>query len=122
MTSPQRNEGSEAESFDSFVEKNFPPVYRFAFCMSLAPTAAAHLTNAAFAQARRAQRDGTHPALNKQWLLATVHHDWLGGRATRSAAALSESSQRTEPLLAAQHVVEFDQAVVLEALHAMKRS
>jgi RNA polymerase sigma-70 factor (ECF subfamily) len=119
LSRPEK-ERTAAESFDTFVETNFPPVYRFAFCMSLAPEAAARLTNAAFAQARRAQQDGIHPALNKQWLLTTVHHDWLDGRGKRSAAAQDGSAALTQTLLEAQHVAEFDEAIVLEIVHGMK--
>jgi DNA-directed RNA polymerase specialized sigma24 family protein len=103
MTAPPRN-SERAEAFDSFVEKNFPPLYRFAFCMSLAPESAAHLVESAFAQAQRAQRNQLNPAINKQWLLTAMHHDWLAEGSPSGARARFEPAGLTDPMITAKHI------------------
>jgi RNA polymerase sigma-70 factor (ECF subfamily) len=120
MTAPPRN-SERAEGFDSFVEKNFPPLYRFAFCMSLAPESAAHLVQSAFAQAQRAQRNQLNPAINKHWLLTAMHHDWLAGGSRSGAQARFEPAGLTDPMITAKHIPGFDQAGVLELLHGMQQ-
>jgi RNA polymerase sigma-70 factor (ECF subfamily) len=120
MTAPNKN-SKRAEAFDSFVEKNFPPLYRFAFCMSLAPESAAHLVESAFAQAQRAQRNRVSAAIDKHWLLTAMHHDWLAGGSQSGAQARFEPAGLTDPMITAKHIRGFDQAGVLELLHGMKQ-
>ena len=120
MTSPPKN-NERAEAFDSFVEKNFPPLYRFAFCMSLAPESAAHLVESAFAQAQRAQRNRVSPAIDKHWLLSAMHHDWLAAGSRSGAHMPFALAPVSDPLIQANHIAGFDQAGVIELLHGMKQ-
>lgn len=113
-------ERTEADSRDRFIDKNFPTVYRFAFCMSLGEESAAALTESTFAQAERAHRGNPNSALDKRWLLATAHHEWQEGAPRSGDGASEESAALAGPLIASKHVAELDQAEVLAALHWMR--
>lgn len=120
MTASHTSSGSAgAESFDGFVEKNFPTVYRFAFCMSLAADSAAALTQTAFARAQGARQHDATAALDKRWLLATLHHEWVAGGADARVGMRAEAASLADPLLKPKHVAGLDQAGVLGILHGM---
>lgn len=114
------NGSAGADNFDSFVEMNFPTVYRFAFCMSLAHESAADLTQTAFVQAQRAQLHGANSALAKRWLLTALHHEWAGRGPGAGAGVGAESASPADLLIKSKHVAGLDQADVLGILHGMK--
>lgn len=115
---PYGNSG--ANSFDTFIEENFPTVYRFAFCMSLAPDSAAHLTQTAFAEAQRAQHHDSTAVVDKLWLLATLHHEWAGHRGLAGTRVDGETPSQADLLIQPKHVAGLDQGPALEILHGMK--
>ncbi|MBA3609205.1 MAG: hypothetical protein H0W43_11985 [Chthoniobacterales bacterium] len=105
----------ESTHFADFVEENFAPAYRFAFCLSLAHESANRLTESVFGQARGAKANGADDAIDKQWLLAALRREWNG-----SDEAPIATSPETHGTIGAADVATLHPDVVLETLHGMR--
>jgi len=102
---------------DALIEENFAPLYRFAFCMSLAHDRAAELT-------QKVLSDGCHrssaEAGDKCAMLTALHRDWSQGR-TATGNAVSHEVERNVmcPLIATSDAAAMDQSDILQIVHSM---
>jgi len=113
----ERSAGGNAAEFGDFVEQHFAALYHFAFCMSLAHESAAELTRKVVCEARQA---GPDVAVDKCWMLAALHREWLSQGIVRSGNSPSEFTNRLEaPLIATNDAAAVAESTVLRVVHAM---
>ncbi len=108
-----------SESFPDFVEQHFKTAYHFAFCLSLAHDTASALSEAAFAKAESAKRADADGAIDKNWLLTTLHRDWVAREEAPGVAATKGANQPERASIRALDAAQLSPDLVLETLHAM---
>lgn len=79
------------------------------------------MSEAAFAQAHQAKQAGVDGAIDKCWLLTTLHRDWTSRSSQTSVTDPSNGvPSSVSPLIAARDAAELSSEIVLKTLHAMR--
>ncbi len=104
--------------FEEFVQENFAPAYRFAFCLSLAHDRATRLVDSTFQEAEALRKQDAQAKVDRTWVLETLHRKWHACHPVLPAAELDASS-KGEPLISLENAGEMDCDAVLKVLHSM---
>lgn len=102
--------------FEEFVQENFAPAYRFAFCLSLAHDRATRLVDTTFQEAEALRKQDARAKVDRTWVLETLHRKW---RACHPVLAEVDAGTNGEPLLSIENAGEMDCDAVLKVLHSM---
>ncbi len=104
--------------FEEFVQENFAPAYRFAFCLSLAHDRATRLVDTTFQEAEALRKDDAQAKVDRTWVLETLHRKWRACHPVLPAAEV-DAGTNGEPLLSIENAGEMDCDAVLKVLHSM---
>ncbi len=104
--------------FEEFVQENFAPAYRFAFCLSLAHDRATRLVDTTFQEAEALRKQDAPAKVDRTWVLETLHRKWHACHPVLPAAEVDASS-KGEPLISLANAGEMDCDAVLKVLHSM---
>ncbi len=104
--------------FEEFVQENFAPAYRFAFCLSLAHDRATRLVDTTFQEAEALRKHNAQAKVDRTWVLETLHRKWRACHPVLPEADL-DAGTTNEPLISLENAGEMDCDAVLKVLHSM---
>ncbi len=104
--------------FEEFVQENFAPAYRFAFCLSLAHDRATRLVDTTFQEAEALRKHNAQAKVDRTWVLETLHRKWRACHPVLPEADLDPGTT-SEPLISLENAGEMDCDAVLKVLHSM---
>ncbi|MBA3385363.1 MAG: sigma-70 family RNA polymerase sigma factor [Chthoniobacterales bacterium] len=104
--------------FEEFVQENFAPAYRFAFCLSLAHDRATRLVDTTFQEAEALRKHNAQAKVDRTWVLETLHRKWRACHPVLPEADL-DAGTTSEPLISLENAGEMDCDAVLKVLHSM---
>ncbi len=104
--------------FEEFVQENFAPAYRFAFCLSLAHDRATRLVDTTFQEAEALRKHNAQAKVDRTWVLETLHRKWRACHPVLPEADL-DAGTTSEPSISLENAGEMDCDAVLKVLHSM---
>ncbi len=103
--------------FEEFVQENFAPAYRFAFCLSLAHDRATRLVDTTFQEAEALRKHNAQAKVDRAWVLETLHRKWRACHPVLPEADL-DAGTTSEPLISLENAGEMDCDAVLKSCTA----